>query len=431
MRPRHILALASIACFVLSPFGCAVETAPPEQADRSEHGIIGGTADTTNKAVMWVTNDFGSACSGTMISVNGNFGWVLTAGHCEDMQYVVQANDFDDCFGMGNPGCEAVYNVDTDIPHPLWNGDPSDGYDFRLLRVTGTGASTPVIPASSNPDGVNVGTQIEVVGYGVTGMGNNTLRRHVTETVAELYSSLIIAYQNDGTGSCSGDSGGPALSGGKVVGVTSFGDPGCDEYGGYGRVQLAYNDFIAPNIGAPVEPSCDACIDSALQPSGACGPQTTTCINSQQCQDFIDCASACTTQSCFNNCVSQHQTGADQYFAIVDCYCAACAECMGEPECDTSTSSTVTTGSGPSTSASTGSGQGGSGQGGGSGATTGSGGDDDDNGNSSGDDDDDGGETVTTCTCAAPGAPSRGPTGLLGLGALGLALGALAARRRK
>jgi hypothetical protein len=39
----------------------------------------------------------------------------------------------------------------------------------------------------------------EASGYGLTGNGETTHRRHVTETVGDLYDSFIVADQTDGT----------------------------------------------------------------------------------------------------------------------------------------------------------------------------------------------------------------------------------------
>ncbi len=249
---RTLLLLGFISALPFVSPGCAVEDVGGgvEDVARGADAIIGGTSDTGNQAVVWVYNENGgSSCSGTIIGTSGSTGYVLTAAHCEGMTVVVQANDFTDCFNQGNPGCLGVWTVTNDTPHPSWNGDPGNGYDFRILQISNA-AGAPVIPASSN-DGLSVGTAVEVSGFGATFAGdqNNSLRRHVTENVAELYSNAIVAYQNDGTGSCSGDSGGPVLYNGTVVGVTSFGDANCTQYGAYGRVEFVYASFIAPIVG--------------------------------------------------------------------------------------------------------------------------------------------------------------------------------------
>ncbi|MBL9026884.1 MAG: trypsin-like serine protease [Myxococcales bacterium] len=434
---RTLLAVASFSPLLLLPVACSVEPspdAPEERVAERDDSIIGGTADTTHKAVMWLYDeDQGGSCSGTVIAKNGGTAWVLTAGHCEGIDFVIQANNYETCFNNNDPNCEAVYQVTADQAHPSWNGDAGNGYDFRILTISGA-ANAPVIPAAQNPDGLSPGSPIEAVGYGIT-PNNNSIRRHVTETVDQLYGTppLIMADQTDGTGSCSGDSGGPVLFNGNVVGVTSFGDQNCTQYGAYGRVQAVYSTWIAGIIGGVVMPNCDDCFNSATQPNGACGSQYTACGNNQDCVDFATCINACTTDSCIQGCVNAHPTGYDLYVAIIDCGCSACAsECANE--CGGSSSSSTGSGPGPtSTGATTGSGAGGDGVGG-----AGDGGAGDGGSTSSGGkkkkkkstDDADEDTTSSSCAVATVGSQRSDGYGLLGLGGIGLLAGILRRRRR-
>ncbi len=434
---RIVFTAAVLSSTALLPLACNVEQPelPKENVAKDDDAIIGGTLDTTNKAVMWVYNENqGASCTGTMIAKNGSTGYVLTAGHCEGMTVVIQADDYQDCFDNNNPGCEGVYFVQQDTPHPNWNGDAGDGYDFRILRVNGA-TNAPVVPAAQNPDGISNGLAVEVSGYGVTENNNNNhVRRHVTETIQDYDALLIIADQNDGTGSCSGDSGGPVFHNGHVVGVTSFGDQNCADYGAYGRVQAVYATWIAGVIGQVVQPTCDDCFLDAQ--NNACSGASDACFNNQDCVDLNQCFGGCNgNQTCLQNCVDAHPTGWSLYSALIDCGCNACAtECADECR---GSSSTTTSGPGPQTStsqiASSSAGMGGFGEGGsGEGAadSTGSGSkkkkkDDDD-------DDDDETQTIDTCACATPGSPASGSTsGLLGLAGLGALAGVLARRRRR
>ncbi len=433
---RILLAVASCSPLLLLPVACSVEQSPDEpqgeeRVAESDDSIIGGTADTTHKAVMWLYDeDQGGSCSGTVIAKNGSTAWVLTAGHCSGIDYVIQANNYESCFNNNDPNCEGIYAVTADQAHPSWNGDAGNGYDFRILTISGA-ANAPVIPAAQNPDGLSPGSPIEAVGYGIT-PNNNSIRRHVTETVDELYGNppLIMADQTDGTGSCSGDSGGPVLFNGTVVGVTSFGDQNCTQYGAYGRVQAVYSTWIAGIIGGVVMPNCDDCFNSATQPNGACGSQYTACGNNQDCVDFATCINACTTDSCIQGCVNAHPTGYDFYVAIIDCGCSACAsECADE--CGGS-SSTTTTGAGPgstgATSGAGGDGVGGAGDGGaGEGGSTSSGGK---KKKKKSTDDADEDTTSSSCAVATVGSQRSDGYGLLGLGGIGLLAGILRRRRR-
>jgi MYXO-CTERM domain-containing protein len=407
------------------------EPVPPaeENVAANESEIVGGTIDTMTKAVVFLLDEQGSACSGTIIAKSGGTAWVLTAAHCQGMDYAIQADDYEDCFGNGNSGCEAVYPVVEDTVHPSYNGDASQGYDFRILEISGA-AGAPVIPAATSPDGVSAGSDVIAVGYGATSGGNssNSLRRRVTEEVSEIYVNppLLLADQTDGTGSCSGDSGGPILFNGTVVGVTSFGDQNCTQFGGYGRVQAVYNAFIAPIIGQPGgEITCDDCFNSSQQPSGACGGAYDACVNNQDCIDFADCITPCSTDACIQTCIDQHPTGTDLYIAIVDCGCNACSTECAE-ECGGSSSSS-TTNSSSSTSSVGGGGVGGSGAGNGEnngGATNNS---SSSESSSSGGDDEGADGGVSSCSTTPT---NHSGNGLAALGLVGL-IGALRRRQIK
>lgn len=435
---RFVLTAAVLSSTAFLPLACNVEQPdlPKENVEKDDAAIIGGTTDTTHKAVVALASNNG-LCSGTIIAKNGSTGWVLTAGHCSGMQIAMQANNYQSCFNM-SAGCEAVYDVVADTPHPNWNGDAGDGYDFRILQISGVTASTPVIPAAQNPDGLANGSPIEAVGYGVTESNdNNSVRMHVTETVDDLSSLMVAADQTDGTGSCSGDSGGPILFNGKVVGVTSYGDQNCSQYGVYGRVQAVYATWIAGIIGQVVTPTCDDCFLSAQ--NGTCASQDNACWSNQDCVDLNECFGGCNgNQTCLQNCVNAHPTGWNLYSALIDCACNACAtEC--ENECGgSSTTTTTTSGPGPQTSSaeqasSAAAGMGGFGDGGsGEGAA-----DSDDGGTKKkkkkdNDDDEDETETIDSCACSTPGSPaSGGLSGLFGLVGLGALAGALVRRRRR
>ncbi len=438
---RILLAVATLCPTIVLPIACAVEPPPgesEEQVAQRDDEIIGGTVDTTTDAVVFLfDNNQGAACSGTIIAKNGSTAWVLTAGHCNGMDYVIQADDSDDCFGQGNSGCQAVYDVVDDDPHPNWNGNAGNGYDFRVLRISGA-ANAPVIPIATNPDGLANGSPIVAVGYGIT-PSQNSLRRRVTESVDGFQANppLVYADQTDGTGSCSGDSGGPILFNNTVVGVTSFGDQNCTEYGAYGRVQSVAS-WIGGITGQAVEETCDDCFLSSIQSNGACGSQANACTSNQDCLDLLDCFDACSTNACYQTCINQHPTGWGLYEAIVDCYCAACSGPCAD-ECSGGSSSS---GPGPTSQAATnavssastgpGAGVGGGGVGGsGEGGATGEGGSSGSKKKkkNSADEEEDSEESSSCAVASAP--RGDGNLGVIGLGGLGLLAGALIRRRRR
>jgi MYXO-CTERM domain-containing protein len=428
MRP--FVLRTGLASLTLALSACAAEepsSSVDEPTESSQEAIVGGSVEPGLDAVVALFSNSGGVCSGTIIAKNGSTGYVLTAAHCENMDFVIQADDYNDCFGQGNSECQAVYEVAEQIYHPQYNNNaPENGYDFSLIRFTGANASTPVIPAAQPSDGVSGSSSgLLAVGYGITSgvtQANNSLRRSVSFDVDQLTSIFIVDDQTDGKGSCSGDSGGPALFNNAVVGVVSFGDQNCTQIGAYGRVQAVYNNFIAPFIGGMSPPeTCDSCFDSEVNsPGGACASTVEACFNDTSCAALVDCVQNCTTDACVQGCAEQHANGVAKYNAIFECWCQACAD-VCTAECGgSSTSATTSTGSGAGNGTTTG-----------AGGSTGDGGATGDGGNGGSDGGDGGGETttVTECACSTPGA--RGASPFAVAGALGLALGALARRRRR
>jgi MYXO-CTERM domain-containing protein len=332
--------------------GCTLPAPDPagEDPGHAEDSIINGTQDNAHTAVVALFSQQ-SECTGTILQVKGGNGYVLTAAHCctaQDMpQWVLTGVDYD------NP--TAVYGV---VPGSVTQ-DPGYNpatllHDFCMLQFSGAPANMPFIPPATSQaqDGLQVGSQVEFVGYGVAGTPQNhdnfnSIRNHITGALDQL-DSLSIAYdqQANNGGPCSGDSGGPALvqpgtpqAQQLVVGVTSYGDVNCAQYGVSGRVSGVYNGFIGPYLnGQPILPpqDCQTCATNAQQPNGACGAQTQACLNNQACADLSNCLQGCSTQACVDGCANQFQAGINDYNNFVDCICytgctTQCAAECGPP----------------------------------------------------------------------------------------------------
>jgi MYXO-CTERM domain-containing protein len=437
MRLRLLAPLAIAPLFLIAAplTGCEQDPAPSDvldpDVDSTHEEIFGGAVDTANnyRAVVWLYDENGGfSCSGTIIASNGSTAYVLTAGHCTNMTVAAIARDYYDC--PQGPGCEAVFSVvpGSQVVHPSYdNNNPQNGYDFSLLRISGA-SGVPVIPAASSPDGLSVGASAVQVGFGKTQSDPmNSERRFVTVDVDQIYGQPPLIYHNqtDGKGTCSGDSGGPTIFNGHVVGVTSFGDEFCATDGYSGRVSAVYNGFIAPYINAPVTETCDTCFaDEVNQPAGQCYANVEACLNDTACSALVDCLNPCTTDACVQACANASTAAAiGKYNAIFDCACTACSTlCAAECANPTTSSGTGSTGPGGLTTSN------GSGGASGAGGASGSGGDSSASGNADG-------ETATTrsaqnCNCATPGAPAGSPYAALGLAGAALAMGAMRRRRR-
>jgi hypothetical protein len=212
---------------------------------RTQAPIINGTPDSDHQAVVTVVS-FSSACTGTIIHVEGAYAYVLTAAHCflpGPPQQIRVGDDY-------NLPSQILSVVDfTD--HPSYNqGDQA--YDFGMVRASGANGVTPVIPAlTPAEDTLAPGTQVLHVGYGLTSWpGGMTTRRHQVLGVLDQVAPAQISYNQPGSGPCSGDSGGPNLTVGseRVAGVISYGDEQCAVFGVSGRVSAVYDGFIVPYI---------------------------------------------------------------------------------------------------------------------------------------------------------------------------------------
>jgi hypothetical protein len=332
------LALGTLAAACAAP----VDPTPPnEEVAAARSPIVSGSPDTTHQAVVAVLGTQ-SACTGTIIQLNGSIGYALTAAHCcssgSPPKYIVQGDDY-------NAQGTTVYPVSEFKAHPTYDSqNPGSPGDFCVVRFSGATAQTPVIPAMTQAlDDLAKGVQVEVVGYGLTSAQDpgNSLRRHANVTLDNV-STLQFGFSYNPSGICSGDSGGPALRvvGGKeyVAGVASFSDKNCTQYGGEGRVSAVYDSFIMNYInGLPTTVTCDECFASSQSGSGACVGTVDACLNHTACNSLVTCFNKCpdNDQACLQACADADPSGLTKYFAIFDCMCTmACpSECGDTPTC--------------------------------------------------------------------------------------------------
>jgi MYXO-CTERM domain-containing protein len=334
----------------------ASDPAPPH--GESEQGIYGGVADTQNTAVMALVNVAGTACSGTTIAVKPPYGYLLTAAHCVvavDAQGRVitplQPTAADDLLVVPGADWLADANASTYYPvqearyHASYNGVVSSPNDIAIVRYIGATASTPVIPAmTAAEDDLAVGTALTFVGYGVTQTDPmNTRRFRVDDTIASLTAAAVTHNKADGTGFCSGDSGGPAirtLAAGKRVAAVSSYSTGANCATGTGTsvrvsAQASFiQQYLTP---APPAVSCVKCRELSGTTFGGCTTESRSCASGTPCASFLTCATACATTdtACLQRCNTQFAQGAADYSRFNDCACMDCStECAGQPACD-------------------------------------------------------------------------------------------------
>ncbi len=314
--------------------------------------IINGTMDTTPgmfPEVVALVGTMGSnqfLCSGTIVNVSGTYGFVLTAGHCTSGTMVSNMIMGADT----NSSSAQVYTVDMQAADPNFvmngsgNGAPYN--DYGMVRFVGASSSLPVtLPLAPSEDTLQGGEPVILVGYGTTsdptsGSAMAGVRYYRNENITDLGQTLgdpnlvnkILYYDQaaQGGGTCEGDSGGPAIymynGQRRVAGTTSFGDQHCAQYGTSARVSLA-SSFITSFEGntMPAMQSCSLCQSEATTAGGACLTQWNACVNSMDCQNFLNCLTmlpASPTMAQIDNCNTMYAAGLAIYKPVVQCICS-------------------------------------------------------------------------------------------------------------
>lgn len=301
--------------------------------------IIGGTKAKVGDFPSVVAIEVGQGlCTGELIAPD----WILTAGHCVDPSVVGAANNaalvqsirvhFNtvDLFSAEGEVVTAVEAFEHPM-HPNFNTGAGFGkHDIGLIHLSK--AVTDVEPVLVNlvHDDATDGTVVTMVGYGATQVGagggagvefvlkNRTIAKCSSIPEAGTSDTSALCYsQTDSKGKCEGDSGGPSFAEingvTKVVGVTSYGDQNCADYGVDTRPDFE-RDFLLqhiPDLECQKDADCDAqricfenkciltpfsdggigadCGSDADCPDGSCG------ATADGGSGALTCTSACTS----------------------------------------------------------------------------------------------------------------------------------------
>lgn len=247
----------------------AAACAAPEATKSSMRGIhatsssiVGGSVVSNfNYPFVVFIEGPGWICTGTLID---DFV-VLTAAHCIEGASASQlvAVGADDPYGEGYYWIADVASAHI---HPQWNSS-NLANDIGILVLAQEPAQedpsgkTHPIPylASDNGAVYDNGQAFTAVGFGITsGAGNDSgIKREVGLSMTQIYLD-IFEYGSSTKNTCSGDSGGPALvtvdGEPTVVGVVSYGDQNCTQFGGDSRTDY-FADYIAQFAGAGATPT--------------------------------------------------------------------------------------------------------------------------------------------------------------------------------
>lgn len=173
-------------------------------------------------------------CSGAIIGPHA----VLTAAHC------LVDSSLPDVVEGAAVATGTHHRVVAAFVHPDYDADTFD-HDIAVVIVDSELAGAPQPFATTLPPGVVVGGTMRVLGYGWT-VANDPLpaeRRGGTSRI-DAVDSLRIRSSAAPSQACEGDSGGPALVDGSVVGVASSGDVNCTQFARHTRVD-AHAAFVA------------------------------------------------------------------------------------------------------------------------------------------------------------------------------------------
>ncbi|HOX44304.1 MAG TPA: trypsin-like serine protease [Myxococcota bacterium] len=194
-----------------------------------ESRIVGGSTYDGLPAVGALVYNGQAHCTGTLIAPRK----VLTAGHCvsgfsaSKMQFVIGPD-------IWSP--QATIRASALQAHPNYNPN-TIANDIGLVTLA---SDAPVAPMAvlDQMDSSWVGTDLFFVGYGVDNGNNQSgagTKRAVWMRISRVEATNF-RYEDAGKNTCNGDSGGPAFfrdadNNYIVVGVTSYGDAYCTQYG--------------------------------------------------------------------------------------------------------------------------------------------------------------------------------------------------------
>lgn len=234
----------------------------------SEQDIIGGSRSTGMGATVMLASypmnrSVLATCSAVLVSPTV----LLTSAHCVDEpnhpNYIYGVFTGDDAsayttLALLEPHLVPVASVHA---HPQYQTQTPFFADLGVVVLAQpfTGA-TPLPMRRIAIDGSFVGKPAQIVGYGQTTYQQpNQARYEATTTVAAIDNDTVVVGDATKHG-CLGDSGGPAIVEGTLIGVDSYGPTGCTDASHYRRVDM-FLPFIDQYVPPPAGPDAGAGMD--------------------------------------------------------------------------------------------------------------------------------------------------------------------------
>jgi hypothetical protein len=219
-------------------------------------------------------SDWAATCTGVIVAP----GFVLTAGHCIDVDrdghldhpLAGSAPDATILVASGTNAAPTRHRVDAAWLHP--------SFDVALLEaqeLADASHEAPSLPLQLSPvDATWVGSPMEIAGVGMNESGDVGPLRFAIEPIARIVADYVVVDGMGQSGACVGDSGGPALARSddgtvRVVGLLDAGDAGCVGEDYYLRIdRLAGWEPMRSNVPTQVNTSKPPC--AGLDETGVC-----------------------------------------------------------------------------------------------------------------------------------------------------------------